>query len=145
MAADDLAAVAGLNVQEWGADIFRHAASLSVVEPDSAIMQDFKIYKEVGQRVGIAQIEVITLSDLDQVKPEYLNALERVKAKFSLDWSLLLITDIIAGESMLLCTEFRAAANLIYHRVDKNTFHLPEVLSRKKQLLPEVLFALKEN
>ena len=142
-AAQKLAEIANMDIQEWGSEIFRQAASLRILEPDTATLQDFKIYKEEGWKVGISQIEVITLKDLDEVKNALLEALSRVRAKFSLDWALLLITDISAGESMLLSTEFRFAADLVYHRVDAHTFHLPDVLSRKKQLLPEVLFALR--
>jgi manganese-dependent inorganic pyrophosphatase len=144
-AADELAELAGLNVEEWGKEIFRHAASLSAADPDEAIVRDFKIYREEGFRIGIAQMEVITLSDLNSVKLQYLEALYRAKEKFALDWAMLLITDIIGEESILLNTSFRLADNLIYRRIDENTFHLPDVLSRKKQLLPEVLHVLKEE
>ena len=54
-----------------------------------------------------------------------------------------MITDIIGEESVLLSTPFARADNLIYHRQDVNTFHLPGVLSRKKQLLPTVLSLLE--
>jgi len=144
-AAEELAELAELNVEDWGREIFRHAASLSAADPDEAIARDFKIYREEGYRTGIAQMEVITLSDLNSVKLQYLDALYRAKEKFALDWAMLLITDIIGEESMLLSTSFPLAANLIYHCVDENTFHLPDVLSRKKQLLPDVLHVLKEE
>jgi len=144
-AAEELAELAKLNVEEWGREIFRHAASLGAADPDEAISRDFKIYREEGFRVGIAQMEVITLSDLDSVKSRFLDAIYRAKDKFALDWAMLLITDIIGEESILLSTSFRLADNLIYRRIDENTFHLPDVLSRKKQLLPEVLHVLKEE
>jgi len=143
--AKELADLAGLSVEDWGRDIFRHAASLGSADPDAAIAQDFKIYREEGFRIGIAQMEVITLNDLHTVKQSFLEALSRVKEKISLDWAMLLITDIIGAESILLSTSFPKAEKLIYHRVDEHTFHLPDVLSRKKQLLPEVLFVLKEE
>ncbi|MDY0152268.1 MAG: putative manganese-dependent inorganic diphosphatase [Candidatus Cloacimonas sp.] len=141
-AATELAELAKLNLQEWGTDIFRHAASLSSANPDLAITADFKIYTEHDYRVGIAQMEVITLNDLVSVENDYLEALNRTKQKFALDWAMLMITDIIGEESILLCTEFPLADNLIYHRLDDFTFHLPAVLSRKKQLLPEILHIL---
>ncbi|MDD2229445.1 MAG: DHH family phosphoesterase, partial [Candidatus Cloacimonetes bacterium] len=141
-AAEELAEIAKLNIQEWGKDIFRHAASLTSAEPELAITSDFKIYTENEYRVGIAQMEVITLNDLKSVEKEYLEALNRTKQKYALDWALLMITDIIAEESILLSTQFLLADNLIYHKLDECTFHLPAVLSRKKQLLPEVLHVL---
>ena len=142
-AAEELSAITGLDIVDWGTQIFRHAASLSAIDPDEAIARDFKIYKEEDYRVGIAQMEVITLRDIDQVKTKFTQALSRAKEKFSLDWAMLLITDIIEEESLLLSTAFKPADSFIYHRLDENTFHLPDVLSRKKQLLPEVLFVLR--
>jgi manganese-dependent inorganic pyrophosphatase len=141
-AAEELAKLAKLNLQDWGTEIFRHAASLSSANPDVAITSDFKIYTEHNYRVGIAQMEVITLNDFSNLETDYLEALNRTKQKFALDWALLMITDIIGEESILLCTDFPLADNLIYHRLDKHTFHLPGVLSRKKQLLPEILHVL---
>lgn len=144
-AAEELSRLSGLNLNDWGTEIFRHAASLSATDPDEAIARDFKIYKEEGYRVGISQMEVITLRDLSQVRSAFLDSLSRTKEKYSLDWAMLLITDIIEEESILLSTDFAPAADLSYHRIAENTFHLPDVLSRKKQLLPEVLYVLKTS
>ncbi len=141
--ANALAALAELDIEKWGREIFQHAASLTSVDPDLAVSSDFKIYTEHGYRVGISQVEVITLNDLESVKPAYLEALQRTALKFALDWTMLMVTDIIGEESILLSTPCPAADNLIYHRQDLHTFHLPGVLSRKKQLLPEVLRVLE--
>jgi len=144
-AAEAMAKIAGLDIQEWGTEVFRHAVSLTSVNPDTAITSDFKIYTENSYRVGIAQMEVITLNDLAVVQREYLEALQRTQEKFGLDWAMLLITDIIAEESVLLSTEFYLADELIYKRLDEHSFHLPDVLSRKKQLLPEILHVLAQT
>jgi manganese-dependent inorganic pyrophosphatase len=143
-AAEELAAIANLNIQDWGTDIFRHAASLTSANPDLAITSDFKIYTEHGYRIGIAQMEVITLNDLKSVEKDYLDALLRTQQKYGLDWAMLMITDIINEESILISTQFPMADMLIYHRLDECTFHLPAVLSRKKQLLPEILHVLSQ-
>lgn len=141
--AQALSAIAELDVEEWGREIFRHAASLTSQDPNAAVSGDFKIYTEHGFRVGIAQMEVITLNDIAGIKQLYLEALERTALKFALDWALLMVTDIIGEESVLLSTAFAQADNMIYHRLDEHSFHLPGVLSRKKQLLPEVLRVLE--
>ncbi len=143
-AARALAKIAELDLEEWGTDIFRHAASLTSSDPDKAVSGDFKIYTENGVRVGIFQMEVITLNDLNSVKTDFLEALERVRQKFALDWALLLITDIIGEESILLSTDYPKAEELIYHPLDRSSYHLPGVLSRKKQLLPEILHVLSK-
>ncbi|HOH46270.1 MAG TPA: DHH family phosphoesterase, partial [Candidatus Cloacimonadota bacterium] len=144
-AARALGALAGLEPDEWGKKIFQNAASLSALDPDLAVGMDFKVYSEEDCRLGIAQIEVVTLRDLAEVKAAFLEALERMKAKQSLDWAMLLITDIIEQESILLSTPYALAEEMIYKRLDSQTFLLPGILSRKKQLLPEILYVLKHR
>ncbi len=144
LAAEILSRRAGLDIQEWGKDIFQHAASLAGANPDEAVASDFKIYTEYGFRVGIAQMEVVTLSDLDQFGEAYVEAVGKAKHKFSLDWSMLLVTDIINEESVLLTSDFPNAEPIMrYHRHKANMWELPNVLSRKKQLLPEILRVLE--
>ncbi|MDZ4121116.1 MAG: putative manganese-dependent inorganic diphosphatase [Candidatus Cloacimonadaceae bacterium] len=146
LAAETLARIAGLDIATWGKEIFGQAESLAGSDPDTAVQTDFKLYQEHGQRVGIAQMEVITLSDLKQTRECYLEALERARQKYSLDWAMLLITDIISETSILLCTSSPdLEAKLLYQRMDANTYHLPGILSRKKQLLPEILRVLESR
>jgi manganese-dependent inorganic pyrophosphatase len=53
---------------------------------------------------------------------------------------MLMITDVVKGDSLLLTNGFPAGdQKLVYHRVEERMFRLSGVLSRKKQLLPEVV------
>lgn len=144
LAAEVLAKVAGLNLYDWGKNIFSHAASLAIIKPDDAVQTDFKIYQEYGYRVGIAQMEVITLNDLEQYEKSYLEAIERTKQKFALDWAMLMVTDIVSERSILLSSHFPPVSHvLLYHLLEEGVYDLPGVLSRKKQLLPEILRVLE--
>jgi manganese-dependent inorganic pyrophosphatase len=56
----------------------------------------------------------------------------------------LLVTDIVLEHSILLCTAWPSAEKeLPYKRLEENVYDLPDVLSRKKQLLPEILRVLE--
>jgi manganese-dependent inorganic pyrophosphatase len=144
LAAEVLARIADLDINQWGKEIFSHAASLAASDPDEAIEADFKIYQEYGFKVGIAQMEVITLNDKKQYLDTYIAAVERARQKHALDWAMLLVTDIISEKSILLTSEFPASSDvLIYQKTGDGVFHLPGVLSRKKQLLPEILRVLE--
>ena len=130
------------SVDEYGKKMFSNLRGLKSREPVSAITGDFKLYSEKGLRVGIGQCEVTTLHDLNEFAGEYLNALETVKTREGLDWALLMITDVIAEHSVLLSTDFYAEKHLPYSLKSEHVFDMPKVMSRKKQLLPEVLNAL---
>ena len=69
----------------------------------------------------------------------YLDTLELIKEQNSLDWAVLMITDILKEHSVLLCTNFKLNMHLQYRPIADRIYDMPGVLSRKKQLLPEIL------
>ena len=71
-------------------------------------------------------------------------ALDRECAALNLDWAMLLITDILTDTSLLFTTGYGKESRFLYEKTGKNTYLLPGVLSRKKQLLPEVLRVLED-
>ena len=108
------------------------------------IESDFKIYAENGISVGIGQCEVVTLRDLNNYKDAYIKTLDEVRMKNSLDWAMLMITDVIKETSVLLTTDFKLNKNIQYRKIENNVYDMPGVLSRKKQLLPDVLSLINQ-
>lgn len=137
-----LAKICGVDVREFGHNMFSHMERLSAVEPETAILSDFKRYTEKGTNIGIGQCEVTTLQDVDDYKKAFLKALEDVRAKNSLDWAVVMVTDVMSENSILLSTDYRAAKHLPYVCLEDRVYDMPGVMSRKKQLLPEMIFAL---
>ena len=138
--APELARLAGVDLQEYGTLMLSLTASLKQTDPLQMVTGDFKEYAECGFRVGVSQVEVGTLADMDEVKANILAALERVCKERNLTWALLLVTDVTREHSVLLCSPWPAAAKeFAYKRLEDNIFDLPGILSRKKQLLPEIL------
>lgn len=141
----DLQDICGLDAKQYGVDIFSSTNSLTSKPASKIIGGDFKIFEEYGRRVGISQVETVTLQELSSIMSTLTEELHSVKKQNSLDWMMLLVTDIIKEESILITTGFDAAENIFsYKRLSGNTFFLPGILSRKKQLLPEVLRILEE-
>lgn len=144
-AADELTALGEIaDMQEFGRRMYSRSNSLTSREPRAVIEADFKIYKEKGVRFGISQCEVTTLEDVQSALTGLQKALEEVRKVYDLDWTLLMITDVFKEESMLLSTEFSLARRLAYEVRDEGVFFMPGVLSRKKQLLPEVIRVVEE-
>ena len=140
MYAPELARRAGVDLHEYGTLMLSLMASLKKADPLQMINGDFKEYAEGGFSVGVSQVEVGTLVDMDEVKANILAALDAVRKERNLSWALLLVSDITKEHSVLLCSSWPAAEKeLAYKRLEDHIFDLPGVLSRKKQLLPEVL------
>ncbi len=149
--AEDRAAVRALcraaevDFEEYGTEIFRHTAVLSSRDPKEVVDADFKVYEEFGYRVGIGQVEVATFQDLPEVIESFHGALRTSGEEAKLDWTMLLVSNVLTENSKLLCTSFpEAEERLVFRRETDDLFDLPGILSRKKQLLPEILRVLEE-
>ena len=91
-------------------------------------------------------MEVSTLENVDEVAPAIFAQLETVAQRRALDWAMLMITNVIKEDSVLLATRYpKAEKALLYTMVSSGTYAMPNVLSRKKQLLPEILRVLEEG
>jgi len=129
----------------FGKEMFSSSLTLSEREPRTVIDGDFKVYTEGGYKIGIGQTEVTTFSDLEEYRLKYLAVLEEVRKSGGLDWALFLITNVIKESSILLTTGLETIEyKLSYEKTSDKTYSLPGVLSRKKQLLPEVIRVIEE-
>ena len=137
--ANELVKIANVNLNEFAEKMFSSMGGLTADVANEKIESDFKIYAENGVSIGIGQCEVVTLRDLDNYKEAYLKALDEVRLKNSLNWAMLMITDVIKETSVLFTTDFKLNKKIQYKRIENNIYDMPGVLSRKKQLLPDIL------
>lgn len=144
VAAHVLASICGINLEQYGLEMFSLIEGLKKSDPESAISSDFKIYSENGIKFGIGQCEVTQLNDLDDYALQYAEGLDSVKTRNGLDWAVLMITDVIHEHSALICTKHKANKYLPYKAIGDNLYDMPGVMSRKKQLLPEIIHAVGE-
>ena len=144
-AAEALADSCGLDIEGYGRELLEKSAVLGKIPPEEIITADFKQYNESGVNFGVGQAEVTSLERLGEQKTGLLNGLEDIRKNRNLDWAMLLITDVIKENSVLLSTSFPDAEDLlVYKKTEDGLFDLPGILSRKKQLLPELLRVLDE-
>ncbi|MCR4923881.1 MAG: DHH family phosphoesterase [Lachnospiraceae bacterium] len=138
-----LATICQVDINEFGNEMFSHVESLASREPKAAILSDFKKYTEEGVNMGIGQCEVTTLNDIEDYRDTYLEILENIREEEKLDWAVVMITNVLKEHSILLTTGFRSEKNLPYNMIREKVYDMPDVMSRKKQLLPEMVYALK--
>lgn len=142
--ANELQKLANVKLNEFAEKMFSSMGGLTPDDAVEKIESDFKIYSENGVSVGIGQCEVVTLKDIDDYKEAYLKTLDEVRLKNSLNWAMLLITDVIKEASVLLTTDFKLNKSIQYKKIENNIYDLPGVLSRKKQLLPDILSLINQ-
>lgn len=143
--AGELADLGGIeNLGEFGLRMYSHSRSLRNMDLRKATEEDFKRYNEHGIHFGIGQCEVPHLSEITAIEQRLVEVLEEVRKAYNLDWTMLMITDVYTASSVLAVTDFKLNGKLSYRRLSKNLFSMPGVLSRKRQLLPEVIRVIVE-
>lgn len=131
---------AGLEHKKFGAELFAATSSIKNIGINTAVTSDYKIYEVQGKKFGVGQIETVGFSEFHEVKEEIRNALRLNADKEGLVLSALLITDIVAGTSLMLATGANEVlSSLGYPEIEGGVYELKNILSRKKQVTPHLL------
>ena len=132
------------SIESYGKALLEVGAGLRTREPESIVNSDLKIYESGEYRFGIAQVEVTDLVELEEKLAPLDEALGTLLKQKNLDFSLLMVTDIVDSSSRIL---LKAAPpeldELPYKRLSSTMLEARGVVSRKKQLLPAVLGLLE--
>ncbi len=118
-------------------------SALQSMTTDQALLSDAKTYNEAGRKFVLAQIEESNMAVFHRHLGDLTAAIDRHMLAHALDFMALMVTDPVRGSSELVFRGLESVRrSLPYRRGDQGTFLMPGVLSRKKQLLPEILAAL---
>jgi len=134
----------GEGIKSFGEQVLRAGTGLATRDPHEIISTDTKMYEAGGFRFAIAQVEVTDLIQLREHLNELKTALSEFRDRGGLDFAMLMVTDVVLGSSRLLLTnEPPELSDLPYPIQSDGTRVADRVVSRKKQLLPEVLGLLE--
>ncbi len=121
----------------YAKEFFEIGSALRSCTPSEVVREDCKEFTEHGQRFSISQIEEIGFDLFWDRKDELRTALEQLASNQRLDFSALLVTDVVSNGSLLLLShESDEWDEINYPQLDRNLYQLDNVVSRKKQLLP---------
>jgi manganese-dependent inorganic pyrophosphatase len=140
--AEALAKICEVDAYEFGKTMYSYVERLAAQDLTAAVLSDFKKYREHGVKFGIGQCEVTTLEDMDEYKEKLLSVMSDVKERKGVDWAVVMVTDVMTQRSVLFMTEHPAIKHLQYRGMEPGIMDMPGVVSRKKQLLPEIIHAL---
>ena len=103
------------------------------------IESDRKDYHCRNMFFAVSQVEENDLELLDRRHQEIVCSMQEKLENQKLDFIALMVTDAVRGHSKLLfCGDKRVSALLPYDRNSDGIFFMPGVVSRKKQLLPQL-------
>lgn len=134
--AERLARIAGISLQDLGKEIF----SVSADENKSAsdlLFTDFKEFHIAGHDFGISQITCLDSQKMLARESEFLDVMQKTAAEHRYGMMLLMLTDVLLEGTQLLFVGDREAIQHAFNtEIRGNSVFLPNVMSRKKQVVP---------
>ena len=138
--AEWLEKVSGVSGEALMNELLQIDSALAAKSPEEVIGNDRKDYVDGKYRFALAQVEESDLELLHERHDELIEVIKQTVKNDQLDFFGLLVTDAVRENSELLacgCPEM--ISNLPYDKIGNELYALPGVLSRKKQLLPQIL------
>lgn len=144
-AAAELAKIAGIeDMIALGMEMFKAKSNLEGASARDLIFRDFKDFNMSGKKVGIGQLELTSLSLInDDLMAKLKAELEVVKSE-GRNSALLILTDVMEeGSELLLVSDDSEIITKALNTTLSDKMWLPGVMSRKKQVVPFLETAFK--
>lgn len=143
--AHQLAAIAGVDIESYGLDMLKAGADISDLTNDEIVRTDMKEFSEAGQTISIGQISVMDTTDVLAKQAELVAALEALRTANGYAASYIMVTNILDESTTLIYSGDveSVVVNAFGKDVKDNAVFLPNTMSRKKQIVPPILGAMK--
>ncbi len=136
--------LANETVKSFGEKVLVAGAGLRARTPEEVVSTDMKVYRSGRYQFAISQAEVSDLYELTDNIGDLTAALSELREKKGLDFTMLMVTDVVRSSSRLLMhNPPPILENLPYTTQPDGTLLAEGMVSRKKQLLPTVLGLLE--
>lgn len=145
-AGEELSKIAGVNYEEFAKEMFHAGSNLSGKTATEILHQDFKKFTVDDLTIGIGQINSMSAEELVDIKEKIKPELSKVADDDGLDMLFFMLTDIISESSEVVFAGAKAQHTLnaaFGVNIDGDSARLPGVVSRKKQLLPNIVEAIQ--
>jgi len=149
-----LAQIAGLDIEKYAIDMFSAGSNLKGKSDGDIFYQDFKRFTVGNSVFGIGQITSLNAVELKELRTRMSAYTEKEREQHEIDMMFFMLTNILTESTDLICTG-QGAEQLIanaFHVKDEDMENvsgqtgivkLPGVVSRKKQLAPQIMMALQ--
>lgn len=150
-----LAQIAGLDIEKYAIDMFSAGSNLKGKSDGDIFYQDFKRFTVGNSVFGIGQITSLNAVELKDLRTRMSAYTEKEREQHEIDMMFFMLTNILTESTDLICTG-QGAEQLIttaFHVRDEDVENvsaqtgivkLPGVVSRKKQLAPQIMMALQQ-
>ena len=144
--AKKLAKIAGVDIQEFVMEMFKAGTSLVGKTVDEIFNQDFKKFSFDNLQVGVAQVNSMDIEGFLPYKKDMLDYMNKFAEDNNLEFTLLLLTDIINANSEIFVGGPRPelVEKAFNVQLTECQGTLVGVISRKKQVVPAITAVMSE-
>ena len=147
-AAERLAEIAEINVEEYAREMFSAGSDLENKQADEIFYQDFKTFNVGEVSFGVGQINSMNSDELQLIKEKLIPFMAQVNA--GVEAVFFMLTDIMTESTEMLFFGKRAKQMIeeaLFVRtediIDEHSCILRNVVSRKKQVVPAIVGSLQ--
>ena len=155
-AAEELAAIAGIDMEDFADRMFTAGSNLKGKTAEEIFYQDFKRFTAGGMTFGVGQLTGTNRSELVNLAKELLPLMEeKLESSSSMSMLFFMLTNILTEKTGLLCVghgacqlveaAFGEEYGLPLEWEEEKIARITGLMSRKKQLVPQLIMAVQEQ
>ncbi len=145
--ADTLATIAQVNLDEYGMNMLKAGSSLKGKTKEDVLFTDFKNFTIDGKKIGIGQITTFDISEIENVKDEYINLINKTAANNEYYIVALFVTDVINNGSYIYYNDNSKEIFELAFDIENlfEGYYIDNCVSRKKQIIPKIIDVLEKK
>ncbi|MHC9536395.1 manganese-dependent inorganic pyrophosphatase [Dellaglioa sp. BT-FLS60] len=135
-----LSKISNTDYNVYGLDMLKAGTNLSSKTEEELINGDAKSFDMAGKTVRVAQVNTVDLEEVSNRETALVSAIEADSKANNYDLFLLLVTNILDSDSELLVVgePKKMVEKAFDKKLSDNKLSLPGVVSRKKQVVPQL-------
>lgn len=139
-AAEKLAGIAGVDLKEYGMAMLKAGADLGDLAAAQIVRTDSKPFSFGRYKAVVSQISVMDTAGILAKKDELTSAMKELCQAEGYDLALLMVTDIMeeSTELVFVGEPRKLIADAFGKDASGDSIYLPGVMSRKKQIVPQL-------
>jgi len=144
---EELSEIAEINMEEYAMEMFKAGSVLKGKNHEEILYTDFKTFTINNKKVGVSQISTVNTDEFETQSNEYIELIERIAKNNDYYMLVLLVTDILNNGSYVYYN--KSSEDILNNCLNvehlKQGYYLDGVISRKKQVIPNIMEVLNKK
>lgn len=146
-AAEKLAEIAGINIEELATGMFAAGSDLAGKTDEEIFYQDYKKFSSGDRHFGVGQISSMSREELEIIKKRITAYIKKNSADRDGEMTFFMLTNVMEASSELIY--YGNGADALVSKAfgvigSADSVYIKGLVSRKKQLIPELMLAMQE-